>query len=81
MRVVFSTAACVVDALASGAPLHPLIGWGHAVSEKAKGATFGFEPADKVVWRLPVGTFSLATGSTRPSRPGRSTSSVSPRAR
>jgi hypothetical protein len=55
------TASLLVAALTAADPAAPsLVGKWTAASANAKGATFEFEPADKVVWRLPVGTYSLA---------------------
>lgn len=62
MRIIASLLLLASVAVAEPPPpsRSGIVGKWNAASANAKGATFEFEPADKVVWRLPVGTFSLA---------------------
>src|SRR5262245_20883704 len=53
------TASLLLAVLAADAP-SPIVGKWVAATENAKGATFEFEPGDKVVWRTHKQPWSLA---------------------
>ncbi|MET0200440.1 MAG: hypothetical protein ABW245_01160 [Gaiellaceae bacterium] len=58
--MILAISTLLLAALAADPPPPSLLGRWTAVSENAKGASFEFEPADKVVWRTHKQPWSLA---------------------